>query len=59
MRYNAATMNNTFRLLLSIIGFAPLVACASYPLNVPIDEIDLSSGYRLTNRTIPEESASE
>ena len=59
MRYNSATMNNTFRLLLSIIGLASLVACASYPLNAPIDEIDLSSGYRLTNRTIGDQNSDE
>ena len=59
MRYNAASMYNTFRLLLSIIGLASLVACASYPLNAPIDEIDLSSGYRLTNRTIGDQNSDE
>ncbi len=59
MRYNAATMYNTFRLLLSIFGLAFLVACASYPLNAPIDEIDLSSGYRLTNRSLGDKNSDE
>ena len=59
MRYNAATMYNTFRLVLSIIGLAFLVACASYPLNAAIDEIDSSSGYRLTNRTIGDQNSDE
>jgi len=59
MRYNAATMYNTFRLLLSIIGLASLVACASYPLNAPIDEIDLASGYRLTNLALGDQNSDE
>ena len=59
MRYNAATMYNACRLLLSIIGLAFLVACASYPLNAPIDEIDLSSGYRLENLALGDRNSDE
>ena len=59
MRYNAATMYNIFRQLLSITGLAFLVACASYPLNAPIDEIKPASGYRLTNRTLGDQNSDE
>ncbi len=59
IRYNAATMYNACRLLLSIIGLAFLVACASYPLNAPIDEIGPDSGYRLTNLALGDQNSDE
>jgi hypothetical protein len=52
-------MYNACRLLLSIFGLASLVACASYPLNAPIDEIDPSSGYRLENLALGDKNSDE
>jgi NTE family protein len=52
-------MNYTCRLLLSIIGLASLVACASYPINAPLDEIDESSGYRMSTRTLGDKNSDE
>jgi len=59
LRYNGAVMLQICRLLVTIIGLSSLVACASYPLNVPIDEIDQSSGYRLTNRALGDKNSDE
>ena len=55
----AFAVNHACRLLLSIIGLASLVACASYPINAPLDEIDQSSGYRLNNRTLGDKNSDE
>ena len=52
-------MHHARRLLLSTIGFASLAACASYPINAPLDGIDLSSGYRLNNLALGDKNSDE
>ena len=52
-------MNTICRQSLTIIGLACLTGCASYPVNVPIDEVDLSSGYRLENLALGSKNSDE
>jgi len=42
-------MNRRIPLILASLGCTGLIACASYPLNEPIEEIESSTGYRLEN----------
>ena len=52
-------MNKNIWQPLTIIGLACLAGCASYPLNVPIDEIDPSSGYRLNTMALGDKNSDE
>ena len=55
----ASAIKYACRLLLSIIGLMSLVACASYPINAPLDELDQSHGYRLNNLTLGDKNSDE
>ena len=52
-------MKRFFQSLIVIITPATLVACASYPLNEPLEEIDVSAGYRMGNRTLGEKNSDD
>ena len=49
------------KIVLSVFGTACLLlcGCASYPLNPPLQQIDESAGYRLSNRTLGENNTDE
>lgn len=52
-------MNYEFQSLVFTVALAALAGCASYPLNEPLEEIDVSAGYRMGNRTLGEKNSDQ
>jgi len=47
------------RILILSTAHAALNACASYPLNEPLEEIDQTAGYRMNTRTLGEKNSDQ
>lgn len=52
-------MKHKFQSLIATVVLAALAGCASYPLNEPLKEIDVTAGYRMNSRTLSENNSDD